>query len=179
MALPLMATALGLAQFAPVIAKWIGGENAESAAEDVLALARRITGTDEPMDMIRALQNSPELLIAFQKAVIQLETEMEMYAYRDRQDARARDVSLITMGQKNYRADVMVVCAAGGLISCLLSLACYSDNLPGEAVGIISTVAGIFGACLKDAYAFEFGSSRGSKMKDSTVASFIERGNIS
>jgi len=42
--------------------------------------------------------------------------------------------------------------------------------------GIISTVAGIFGACLKDAYAFEFGSSRGSKEKDMTVASLVEKG---
>jgi hypothetical protein len=50
--------------------------------------------------------------------------------------------------------------------------------LPGEAVGIISTVAGIFGACLKDAYAFEFGSSRGSKEKDSTVAAMLGRGAV-
>jgi hypothetical protein len=42
-------------------------------------------------------------------------------------------------------------------------------------VGIISTIAGIFGACLKDAYTFEFGSSLGSKQKDDTVAALMER----
>jgi len=72
----------------------------------------------------------------------------------------------------------MVVSAAMGLVMCLASLAFYSEALPGEAVGIISTVAGIFGACLKDAYAFEFGSSRGSKEKDSTVAAMLGRGAV-
>ena len=37
-------------------------------------------------------------------------------------------------------------------------------------VGIISTVAGIFGACLRDAFQFEFGSSRGSRDKDELLA---------
>jgi hypothetical protein len=63
----------------------------------------------------------------------------------------------------------MVIAAALGLVLCLLSLVAYQGDLPGEAVGIISTIAGIFGACLKDAYAFEFGSSRGSKNKDLAV----------
>jgi hypothetical protein len=34
-------------------------------------------------------------------------------------------------------------------------------------------VAGIFGARLKDAYGFEFGSSRGSKDKDDKISSTI------
>ena len=176
MSFSLLSGALGLAQFAPVIAKWLGGDHAESAAQDVLSLAKQITGKDTPRDMIESLENNAELIIAFQKALIQLETEMEINGLQDRQDARARDISLMTMGHKNFRADIMVVCAAVGLVSCLGSLGYYADHLPGEAVGIISTIAGIFGACLKDAYAFEFGSSRGSKLKDSAVATMLERG---
>ena len=34
-------------------------------------------------------------------------------------------------------------------------------------------VSGIFGACLKDAYSFEFGSSRGSKDKDDKISNAI------
>ena len=178
MSFSLLSGALGLAQFAPVISKWLGGEQAEQAAQDVLALAKQITGQNDPNDMIKALKNDPELIIAFQKAVIQLETELEVNYLQDRQDARSRDISLITMGRKNFRADIMVICAALGLISCLGSLSYYAEYLPGEAVGIISTIAGIFGACLKDAYAFEFGSSRGSKEKDNAVATLLERGLI-
>jgi hypothetical protein len=39
-------------------------------------------------------------------------------------------------------------------------------------------IAGIFGACLKDAYTFEFGSSRGSKEKDDSIATLIERNTL-
>lgn len=73
---------------------------------------------------------------------------------------------MLALGRSNLRADIMVVSAALGLIACLSSLAVFKGELPGEAVGIISTISGIFGACLKDAYAFEFGSSRSSKNKD-------------
>lgn len=178
MALPMIAVALGLAQFAPSIAKWLGGEDAEAVATDVVGMARKVTGALDPIEAIKVLQSNSGLVIDFQKAVLQLEAEMEITHLKDRQDARGRDLAFVQAGRSNVRADIMVVSAALGLVLCLASLAYYSDNLPGEAVGIISTIAGIFGACLKDAYAFEFGSSRGSKEKDSTVAAFIERNGL-
>lgn len=178
MALPLISAALGLAQFAPSIARWLGGENAEKVATTVVDMAKKLTGQEDSLVMIQMLRENPGLVIEFQRAVIQLESEFEFMYLRDRQDARARDVAMTQAGRNNIRADIMVLCAAGGLISCLVTLSWYCDNLPGEAVGIISTIAGIFGACLKDAYAFEFGSSRGSKIKDTTVASIIERNGL-
>lgn len=174
----LISAALGLSQFVPSIARWLGGEKAERVAAEMVTIAKDICGEEDSTQLIKLLQENPELLINFQKAMMQLEAEMELQQLHDRQDARARDVALVTSGRGNLRADIMVICAAGGLISCLVSLAYYSDHLPGEAVGIISTIAGIFGACLKDAYAFEFGSSRESKLRDTTMAAMIERGGI-
>ncbi|MDR2645933.1 MAG: hypothetical protein LBC04_02025 [Holosporaceae bacterium] len=84
-------------------------------------------------------------------------------------------VTVINACGRNRRLNIMVVGAALGLIFCILTLTSYSGNLPGEVVGIISTVSGIFGACLKDAYSFEFGSSRGSKDKDDKISSTILR----
>lgn len=176
MAAPFIATALGLAQFVPSLARLLGGEDAEDIASHVVGIARKITGQDDGGSMVDLLSKDPQMLIEFQKEVIRFEADMELSYLRDRQDARQRDLSFITSGRQNMRADIMVISAAGGLVMCLASLAYYSDFLPGEAVGIISTISGIFGSCLKDAYAFEFGSSRGSKMKDTTVAAMIERG---
>lgn len=176
MAFPLIAAALGLAQFAPVIGKWLGGKRAEEMAQKVVDVAATITDTMDPHVAIQRLAENQKLLIDFQKEILKLETHYIEMEYQDRQDARARDVALMRYGQHNKRADIMVIAAALGLVLCLASLAYYSDALPGEAVGIISTIAGIFGACLKDAYAFEFGSSRGSKDKDSTVAALIDTG---
>ena len=175
MAFPVIAAALGLAGFAPIIARWLGGDQAQDVATKVVDIAQKITGTLDPIEAIQRLQENTDMVSDFQKAIIQVEAEIELAVMKDRQDARLRDVALMNAGRSNVRADVMVISAALGLILCLASLAHFSEALPGEAVGIISTIAGIFGACLKDAYTFEFGSSRGSREKDSTVAAFMER----
>jgi hypothetical protein len=178
MAFPIIAAALGLAGFAPIIARWLGGDQAHEVATKVVDIAQKVTGTLDPVEAIQRLQNNTDMVSAFQKAVIQVEAEIELAVMKDRQDARLRDVALVNAGRSNVRADVMVIAAAVGLMLCLGSLACFSEALPGEAIGIISTISGIFGACLKDAYTFEFGSSRGSKEKDDTVAALIERNTL-
>jgi hypothetical protein len=176
MAIPLIAAAIGLSQFAPLIGKWVGGNRAEEMAKKVVDMANSVTESLDPATAIQKLSENHKMLIEFQKAVMDMDVKYTEMEYQDRQDARARDIALLRQGTRNYRADIMVISAALGLIFCLLSLAYYSGSLPGEAVGIISTIAGIFGSCLKDAYAFEFGSSRGSKAKDSTVAALLEPG---
>ncbi|MDR1335106.1 MAG: hypothetical protein LBJ19_02435 [Holosporaceae bacterium] len=82
-------------------------------------------------------------------------------------------VHTINAYSRNRRLNIMIVGAVVGLIICMLILSLYQGELPGEVVGIISTVSGIFGSCLKDAYSFEFGSSRGSKDKDEKISSGI------
>jgi hypothetical protein len=176
MVFPIIAGALGLAEFAPIIARWLGGNQAQDIAAKVIDIAQKTTGAVDAVEAIQRLQDNAKLVSEFQKAVIQVEAEMELSVMKDRQDARSRDVALANAGRSNIRADVMVISAAAGLVLCLASLGYYSHNLPGEAVGIISTIAGIFGACLKDAYSFEFGSSRSSREKDMTVAAMIEKG---
>lgn len=178
MAFPLIAAALGLAEFVPSIARWLGGEKAHDIAAKVVDVAKTVTKTNDPVAAINALHNDANHVRDFQKAVMSIEAELELAYLQDRQDARARDMEIIKTGRKNTRADIMVVSAALGLTGCLCSLGYYSHNLPGEAVGIISTVAGIFGACMKDAYAFKFGSSRSSRDKDASVAAMIERGGV-
>lgn len=82
--------------------------------------------------------------------------------------------SLYKLKHRNKRIDMMIICALIGLIACLFILA-HGEDVPGEAVGIISTVTGIFGACLKDVYSFEFGSSRGSKEKDEHLIDILSK----
>lgn len=175
MTFPFLATALGLAEFAPSLVRWLSGRKAEPIAEEVVRLAQKITGANSGAEVLAQLKANPKFAAQFQRDIVLKEAEWELALLEDRQLARERDLELWKTGHANRRADLMVFSAAGGLLMCLLSLAFYSDVLPGEAVGIISTVAGIFGGCLKDAFAFEFGSSRGSKAKDSTVAAILER----
>lgn len=173
MSFPLFPFAYALAELSPIIGRWLGGEQGEKAARQAVGLAQSLTGEKDPLNVIGSLKGDPKLLAKFQQALLQMDHELELAVYRDRDNARARDIALAHAGRSNLRADIMVLSAAFGLISCLLTITLYRTSLPGEAVGIISTIAGIFGACLKDAYAFEFGSSRGSKLKDSKLSAMF------
>jgi hypothetical protein len=175
MSFPFIPLAMALSQFAPSISKWMQGDQADTLAQKCVEIASRLTGVDEPLENFKVLQENPALAIEFQRDVLKLEAQMEAGLLLDRQNARLRDLRLIQAGRRNRRADIMVVSAALGLVLCLVSLTYFGQKLPGEAVGILSTIAGIFGACLKDAYAFEFGSSRSSRDKDTTVATLLER----
>lgn len=173
MAFPYLPLAIALSEFVPLISRWISGEESEKQAREIVEIAQRVTGAKAPPDILDNLRNDPMLVIKLQQAIIESESSLALALLQDRQSARRRDIALQQSGSTNIRADIMVVAAAVGLVSCLVTITIYRQNLPGEAVGIISTIAGIFGSCLKDAYAFEFGSSRGSKQKDSELRKLV------
>ena len=58
MPFPIVAAALGLAEFAPVIARWLGGNQAESVAAQVVDMAKRITGTEDSSDAVKSLREN-------------------------------------------------------------------------------------------------------------------------
>lgn len=170
MPLPLLALAAQLAPYVlPKIAKALGGDKAEKVAETVVGIAESVTGK-KGQDAVEAVKNSPETALAFLQAQMAQEVRLEELVIEDRKDARERDREYVRAGRKNYRADVMVVCDFLGLIACLVVLAVFYKELPGEATALISTVASIFGLCLRDAHSFEFGSSRSSRDKDAILA---------
>ncbi|TGW15841.1 hypothetical protein [Candidatus Hepatobacter penaei] len=169
-----LAFAASLAPFFPAIVNWLKGESGSKIAENIVEAARSITGAEDKPSIFKRLSEDPKALIDFQKTLLKIAQVYRLEEVADRATARARDIAYIHAGRQNLRADIMVLSAAFGLILCLISLGLYKSTLPGEAVGIISTIAGIFGACLKDAYAFEFGSSRGSKEKDLHVKDLLK-----
>ncbi|MFJ9533328.1 hypothetical protein [Herbaspirillum sp. NPDC101396] len=169
---------IGLAlasQFAPSIIKYFtNSDTAATVAGQVVDIAKTVTGKDTPEAAQAALQADPALVIQFQTAVMANETDMVKAMLADVQSARSRDVELAKAGRRNIRADVMVLLDVVGLISCLVVLCFFRDRIPGEAVGLISTVAATFGLCLRDAHQFEFGSSRSSQVKDQSIANLTK-----
>lgn len=170
--MPIIQVALALAQFAPSILRFFGAGQASTAvAQKVVDIAQAVTGTDTPEVALERMRANADHAQAFNLAVLNADSDLEKAYLADRGDARDRDVKVRELNAgKNQRADVMVAGATIGLIACLLVLVFFRKEIPGEAVGIISTIAGIFGACLRDAFQFEFGSSRGSKEKDELLA---------
>jgi hypothetical protein len=85
--------ALGLAQLAPVIAKWIGGDKAEEGARKAVEIAETVTGRKGP-DAIEALKADPNLLLQYQTKVIDAETERQKNLLADTQNARNQTIEL-------------------------------------------------------------------------------------
>lgn len=161
--------AMGLAQFAPSVIKWLtGSKDAEKVARDVVGVAQTVTGAASPQEALQRIQSDQAAQIAFRDKLMEREAELDKAYLVDVQSARARDVELRKAGD-NSRADRMIIGDIVGLVVCLAVLIFFRKDLPGEVVGIVSTIAGIFGACLRDAHQFEFGSSRGSKEKDAIL----------
>lgn len=171
MAAPLLPIVLSLAQYAPTVLRHLGaGEKTTAVAERVVAVAQAVTGTDAPDAALQRIQQDPAAAQAFQQRVVELDAELERDHLADRQDARKRDIALAQAGQHNRRADLMVLLDVVGLIACLVVLALFRKEIPAEVAGLLTTIASLFGLCLRDAHQFEFGSSRGSREKDNLLA---------
>jgi hypothetical protein len=123
--------------------------------------------------MVRLFREDPGKVRCFQSELLTLSEQLEDSLLKSSQEERLRTLTTILAGRKNLRGDLMVIAAALGLIFCLSVLIFCKEALPGEAVGILSTISGIFGSCLKDAYGFEFGSSRGSRDKDDRTTAVL------
>jgi uncharacterized protein YacL len=133
-------------------------------------------GTEATPEAVSAVLASPEAAVrlrrietAHRAKLQEIQLEQTRAELADVADARARDVALVQAGRNNRRADVMVLIDAVGLIACLVVLVLFRSALPEGAATLISTIASIFGLCLRDAHSFEFGSSRSSQVKDATI----------
>lgn len=164
--------AMGLAQFAPWLIKLLtGSDKAAEVAGKVVTVAQAVTGAPTGPEALAKLQADPAKVLEFQQAIGAQQADLEKAYLADRADARSHDVEVRRLtGGRNHRADIMVALDVVGLIACLAVLVVFKGQLPGEVVGIVSTVAGIFGACLRDAHQFEFGSSRNNHVKDEIIS---------
>lgn len=167
----LVTIAMGLATYAPQIIKWLtGSDNAAEAAGAVVGIAKKVSGQEDPDAALAGIAADPALAMQFRQAVIEAGADLDKAYLADRADARKRDTAIAQTGRTNTRANFMVAMDALGLVVCVGVLALYTDHLSGEAVALLSTVASIFGLCLRDAHQFEFGSSRGSSEKNELLA---------
>lgn len=175
--MPVVQLALALAQFAPSIMKFFGaGQASAEVAQKVVDIAGAVTGSQDPAEILAKFRADAEAAQKFRVAVLEADTDLEKAFLADRAGARERDIEVRKLtGGVNTRANLMILGDVVGLLACLGVLLFFRKDIPGEAVGIIATVAGVFAACLRDAHQFEFGSSRGSKDKDDLFAQQVKK----
>jgi hypothetical protein len=160
--------AMGLAQFAPGIIKWItGSDKAADAASTIVGIAETVTGK-QGIDALDAIKADPAMVLQFRTAVMANEADLDKAYLADRADARKRDAAFIQAGTRNYRADGMFVLAVA-MISGLVWLVWKDPSINEYMKGIFTLVLGRFLGYLDNIYNFEFGSTRASKVKDVTI----------
>lgn len=160
--------AMGLAQLAPGIIKWVtGSDKAEEVASRVVAVAESITGKTG-QQAVEELKVNPDKLLEFRAAMNAMDVELEKLYLADKASARDRDVALATAGIKNRRADVLAysaIVSLGGIGALLF----FVTNIPDTTEKLLYLVLGALITIVKDVYSFEFGSSRSSQNKDETI----------
>lgn len=79
--MPIIAIASALAQFAPMIAGWLGGPKAEDVAQKVVGVAQAVTGAADGNAALGMIQTDPNLAFQFQKAVLDQQFELAKLAH--------------------------------------------------------------------------------------------------
>lgn len=158
--------ALGVARLAPMVAGWLGGDDAADKAAKVVEIAEGITGQKGPA-VLDALRENPDLVLKLEDAV----TERMRLDMEDRDSARKRDVAVQTLRGRNARADILAISSILGLIGLIWTLI-FVQIPEGPARDVLLILSGALVTIVKDVYGFEFGSSRGSKEKDGVLAAF-------
>lgn len=169
---------LGLAQFAPSLLRYFGaGEKSAAVAEQVIGIAKQVTGAADGEAALAQLQQDPKLAQEFNMAALKANSDLEAAYLADVGDARKRDIALHQAGFANKRADLMVLMDVVGLICGVVGMLvlgyvkakhpeAVSEGVFAALLTQLSTITSYFGLCLRDAHQFEFGSSRGSRNKD-------------
>lgn len=175
---------------APLIGQILGGK-AEKAGEMVGDIAKVISGKDDVESAVEAIRTDPNLALQFETAVLEQEGSIKRLLIedarhqreteaKDRSDARTRDIEIRKLNQgQNTRPNLMIISA-----SLLLGYIIYEVGssvgpngveLSKEVIALYSTIAGWILKMLSDAFAFEFGSSAGSKAKTLAMGQTLER----
>ena len=142
----------------------------QQQAEDKLATAVRCGLTPE---QYAAAQQAD---LAFKQRCIDAGIRLEEITAADVANARARDIAIISAGRSNTRANVMLAGATVALIGTAGTLV-FSHQLglseAGQIVGCLIMIIGQTVQFIGQAFAFEFGSSRGGERSKSLLANVI------
>lgn len=165
-----------LLNLAPGLIGALAGDKVGDLAAKAVGVAKAITGADTEDAAVTVLNadrgKAAELAMALQKMALDAkaaqeaqETERLKTILGDVSSARARDIALQAGSKRNVRADVMVGLTIVGIVASLGFLMSGGFS-PGSSVeGVVIGLVGLLSGCFKDAFQFEFGSSRGSAEK--------------
>jgi hypothetical protein len=156
------------AEFFPVLATKLGGPRGKKVAEHIVDAAARIAGLPrdaDPREIIAALGEDGAKADELRLRLEELDQQEHQRIVEDRADARRYQASI--GARARMRGTFMLLGVVAGLIACIAAvLTGTTDPAP---LALVTTISGALLKMLSDAFAFEFGSSAGSKEKDAHI----------
>lgn len=108
---------------------------------------------------------TPEEQVQFNQLLADHEKEMAELNVRDRESARVREIEITkSLGHIDYIT--YFLCASGVLIFSFIVWHLVKEQLPVENKELLYHILGIIEGILVSVYAYYFGSSAGSRVKD-------------
>ena len=157
--------ALGLAQLAPIVAGWLGGDRAAEKVESVIDAAKKVTGTLTGEAALAKLQADAELVKAFEAEV----TERMKLDMQDRTSARALTASLAQTGHKAaWSAPIISLVVSAGFFAMLYVV--IMEPIPEGSRETATILLGTLAAGFTQVLNFWLGSSVGSMRKTDIMA---------
>lgn len=169
--IPALTLLSGVVQLAPALSKLFGaGAKTAEVAEIAASVARQVTGLPDNQAALDALKTSPELLVQYQRTLIEQANTFEQLYIADKADARARDAAYLHAGKRNYRADFLVGVSVG-IVAAIIGIVVIAQDLTDFTKGAITTILGMFLTQLANIYSFEFGTTRKIEDRNAQVTS--------
>ncbi|AUR91193.1 TMhelix containing protein [Vibrio phage 1.157.O._10N.261.45.B7] len=157
MALPLIPIISALTSVVPTIAKWIGGDKAEDAANHVADIARAVTGNNDTEAAVNLILKDESLKLQFMTQIENNRQALDEAYLKDRQHARE---------QNKYSIMPSVIVVALTLMVAAMGGAMFISVIPAENSDLANILFGAILAKWADSVAYWMGSSRGSAEKD-------------
>ncbi len=177
---PLLATAIPtLINLLPDFAKWFGGDKAEKMTTEVLNIATNITGISDKNKALEAIMADPQTALEFQKAVMNDKYRLDEIYLQDVRDAREMQEKALEQ-EDLFSKRFLYYFATGWSAFAAIYLLCITFvTIPADNISTVQTVTGfIMGTLISSIIQFFFGSTKGSKDKDTIAQELIKKINI-
>lgn len=186
--MPLIPIAMALAQFAPMIAGWLGGSKAEDVATKVVGVAQAVTGQSAPDAALAALQADPNLVLQFQKAMLeqqaqlaqisadvtkaQLEHDEAIFAQGVQDRSNARQMAVATHDSTPRNLAYLYTVGLFAVIAMHFYVVIAKVPVDPTTFAILGNIEGVLIAMVLGSKEFYFGSTSASAKQTATITDF-------
>lgn len=173
---PLLAAAIpALAELIPDAVGWFAGDNAEKAADDLLDVATKVTGIGQKDKALEAIQSDPNTALEFKKAVMNDKYRFDEMYLQDKANAREMQKAALKQEDKFSKRFLYYLASAWSIFSMVYITAISFMTIPETSVRFVDTITGfLLGTIVSGIIQFFFGSSKGSKDKQSSQDRMLE-----